>query len=131
LLVEILNGEYSKFDVEECSFYKDKMILKIKGCDSADDVSQFIGKNLFITREELPPLDDNEFYWRDVFEMEVFTEEKEYLGKISEILTTGANDVLVVTKDQSEILIPATREVIKEIDYTQNKMTIMMLDGLR
>jgi len=117
--------------IQECSFYKDKMILKLCECDNPDDVKHLIGKNLFVKREELPLLNDDEYYWFDVLDMEVFTEKEGYLGKVENIIETGSNDVFVIKAEHEEILVPATRDVIKKIDYDQNTITIKMIEGLR
>jgi len=96
-----------------------------------DDVSEFLGMNLYIKRNDLPALDEDEFYWTDIHGMKVFSSEDEFLGKVTDFIETGSNDVFVVSKGSDEILVPATREVIKKIDYEKNHIIVELLEGLR
>ena len=64
--------------------------------------------------------------------MEVYTEEGEYLGIISNIMETGSNDVYVITKEGTkDLLIPAIKDCIIKVDVAENKMTVKLMEGLR
>ena len=123
-------GEFLKIELQECSFYKDKIILKFLGYDSFAEISGFIGNKLYIKRKALPPLKDDEFYWTDLFGMKVITLNNEYLGEVIDFLETGSNDVLVISKESDEILLPAIKEVIKKIDYNNNSILVELFEGL-
>lgn len=62
--------------------------------------------------------------------MEVFTKEGKYLGEVKEILRTGSNDVYVVRKNRKEMLLPALKEVILEVDCKEGKMVVNLIEGL-
>jgi 16S rRNA processing protein RimM len=130
LLVEAPEGKYMNLKIEECSFYKDKIVVKFYGYDSWSDVSQFIGKKLFVKRKDLPHLQDGEYYWMDILDMKVYTFNDEYLGKVEDIMDTGSNDVFIVRDGSNEILIPVTKEVLKKIDYEQNSIIVELIEGL-
>ena len=63
--------------------------------------------------------------------LEVVTTENEVLGKVVEIFETGSNDVYVVRRQSTEILLPATREIVLGIDLDRNTMTVNLIPGLR
>ena len=64
--------------------------------------------------------------------MEVFTEEGELLGIIKDVFPTGANDVYVIFKEgEPDLLIPAIKDCILNVDVAGRKMTVRLLKGLR
>ncbi|MFC1889930.1 ribosome maturation factor RimM [Thermodesulfobacteriota bacterium] len=117
-------------DVERVQLHKSSVLVKIKGIDSIDEATELVGRTALIPREELPALEDGEYYWFDLLGMEVVTEEGAALGRIDSILETGSNDVYVVHGSGGERLIPAIRDVIREVDTKRKRMTVRVLEGL-
>ncbi len=101
---------------------------------SRDQAESLVGCLVMIPRQQLPPLDDDTYYWVDLIGMSVQTTEGERLGQVKEIISTGANDVYVVeTPDghpTDEILLPAIASVILEINVTQGLMVVEIPEGL-
>jgi 16S rRNA processing protein RimM len=85
---------------------------------------------VLIDPAELPPLDEDEYYWQDILGMRVVSETGEDMGTVREIVPTGSNDVYVVRKEAQEFLIPATKDVIMSIDMEVRTMVIRPLEGL-
>ena len=79
------------------------------------------------------PLEEDEYYTRDLYGMKVVTDEGEDLGELVRIYETGANDVYAVKKaeDKKELLIPAIKDCILKVDIKENTMTVHLLEGLR
>ncbi len=76
-------------------------------------------------------LKKDEYFIADLIDMEVVTQEGEYLGRVKDVLVTGANDVYVVEReDKTEILLPAIKECVREIDMERSKITVHIMDGL-
>ena len=99
--------------------------------DIREDAQVFTNAEVAVLADQLPALSDEEFYWRELFGMSVVTTEGYDLGKVTDILETGSNDVLVVKanlKDafgQKERLIPFLDEqVIKSIDRTAQRIEV-------
>ena len=82
--------------VEHVKFFKNMVILKFKGYDRIEDIMGFKGKNLYVTRENAVRLKKDEYFIADLIGMKVYTEDKAYLGELTEVITTGANDVYTV-----------------------------------
>lgn len=77
-------------------------------------------------------MEEGEYYIRDLYDMNVVTDDGENLGIIKDILFTGANDVYVVKPEKGkDILIPAIKECILDVDVENKKMTVKLLKGLR
>ena len=104
--------------------------MKFSGTTSLDDLRALVDKNLYLKRKNLPPIDDNEFYWTDILDMQVVSTGDQYLGKVVDILATGANDVFVIKDESNEILIPAICDVVRKIDYDKNTIVVEHTDDL-
>ena len=87
------------------------------------------GKTLTVPASELPGLDDDTFFYFDIIDMAVRTTSGDDLGRIEEILSTGGNDVYIVRGSGKDILIPAVREYIVEVDVERGIMTVSLPEG--
>ncbi|MBP3476724.1 MAG: ribosome maturation factor RimM [Lachnospiraceae bacterium] len=123
--------ERLNMEIESVKFFKQYVIIKFKGYDSINDVEKYKTGKLLVTREKAVKLTKNEYFIADLIGLQVVTDEGEPFGVLKDVLTTGANDVYVVTRpDQSEVLLPAIRECIRNIDMEQGSMTVHIMDGL-
>lgn len=124
-------GEYLELEVERVRFFKQMVIVKFKGFDNINDIEKYKGKDLLVTREAAVPLEENEYFICDILGARVETEEGQLLGTLSEVLTTGANDVYVVKpEDGKEILLPVIPDCVKEIDTEKKRVVVHLMPGL-
>ena len=79
----------------------------------------------------VPSLPEGEYFHYQIMGLQVLTEDGESLGRVSEILETGSNDVYVASGDSGELLIPALADVIREIRLSDGVMVVSLPDGLR
>jgi 16S rRNA processing protein RimM len=109
---------------------KDAVIITIPGIDTPEDAARLRGKTLEIPQESLKKLPKGSYYHFDIIGLEVQTTDGASLGKITDILNCG-NDVYVVKGEgKKEILIPATKDVVKSVDLKAGKMVIEPIEGL-
>ena len=108
--------------------------LALKNVNSRDQAESLAGSRVMIPRKQLPPLDDDTYYWADLIGMTVQTAEGEHLGRVKAIIPTGANDVYVVQTpaghSSNEILLPAIASVVLEINVAQGLMVVEIPPGL-
>jgi 16S rRNA processing protein RimM len=111
--------------------HNDGLILGFEGLSSSQQAAKMTGKTAFVRAEDRPPLPAGEYYHHEIIGLDVFDESGSKLGVVTEILETGANDVYVV-KDESgrEILIPALKQVLLEINLDKKLMRVHILPGL-
>lgn len=122
--------EQLELEVQSVKFFKQFVILKFKGLDNINDIEKYKGKSLLVPREEAVPLGSDEYYIADLIGMEVFTEDGRF-GVIKDVMETGANEVYIIDSDMhGEVLIPAIRQCILDVDVEKKKMQIRLLDGL-
>jgi 16S rRNA processing protein RimM len=111
---------------------QDTWILRMEGCSDRNAAEALVGAQVRILRDRLPPLPSDEFLWEDLLGLQVIDEAGEFLGMIVEIFPTGGNEVLVMEeKGGEEILLPAIREVIREVDLKRGFLRVRMMEGLR
>ena len=118
-------------EVEHVKFFKNMVILKFKGYDRIEDIMGFKGKNLYVTRENAVRLKKDEYFIADLVGMKVYTEDEAYLGELTEVITTGANDVYTVHMENGkDVLIPAIGQCILNVDVEHETMQVHLLEGL-
>lgn len=119
-------------EIEGVKFFKQMVILKFKGIDNINDIEKYRGKDLLISKENAVKLEKDEYFIFDLIDSEVYTDEGEKLGRLTEILKTAANDVYIVKTEQGkEILIPSIKECIMDVNVENKKITVHLLEGLR
>ena len=124
--------EMIDLEVAGVKFFKNMVIVKFKGIDNINDVEKYRKKSLYVTRENAVELKKNEYFIADLIGLSVESDEGEDLGEVSDVLQTGANDVYVLSKEGTDdILLPAIRECVKNVDLEGGKMTVHFLPGLR
>lgn len=118
-------------EVEHVKFFKNMVILKFKGYDRIEDIMGFKGKNLYVTRENAVRLKKDEYFIADLIGMKIYTEDEAYLGELTEVITTGANDVYTVRMENGkDVLIPAIGQCILDVDVEHETMQVHLLEGL-
>ncbi|MBO6163777.1 MAG: ribosome maturation factor RimM [Lachnospiraceae bacterium] len=118
-------------EIESVRFAKQMVLLKFKGIDNINDIEPLKGAGLFVPREEAIPLKKNEYFIADLIGLMVYTDEGEELGRLSEVIQTGANDVYAVQTAQGELLLPAIADCVQEVDVEAGTMTVHIMEGLR
>lgn len=110
---------------------KNQVILKFKGYDSINDVEKYKGAKLYVTKENRVACDEDEYFIADLIGLTVVTDDGSVLGTLTDVITTGANDVYAVKMESGkELLIPAIHDCILQVNDDERKMTVHLLDGL-
>ena len=124
--------ERMELEIAGVKFFKQFAILKFRGIDNINDIEKYRGCSLWVAREDAVPLEEDEYYTRDLYGLTVVTDAGEELGKLEEIFSTGSNDVYVVKKEGAkDLLLPAIKDVVLAVDPAEKKMTVHLLEGLR
>ncbi len=105
-------------------------LLLLEGYDTPERAKALNGWLVKVPEEEAVPLPEGRYYWFELIGMEVFSEAGEKLGAIVDIFQTGGNDVYVMKRGGKEVYIPATQEIVKQVDRKAKKMVIHLMDGL-
>jgi len=125
-----LGDESRPFDVQGVRAQRGSLIVKLAGCDTPEQADALRGLTVSIARRDASPLRPNQYYHQQMIGLNVVTHDGDVLGRIVEIVETGANDVYVVHGPRGEVLLPARVEVIKQIDLDAGQMIVSLLPGL-
>jgi 16S rRNA processing protein RimM len=113
------------------------VILKFAGFDTPEAIENYRNYFLEIDRNDAVKLPKGHYYIHEIIGLEVFDNTENYLGKVIDVLQTGANDVYVVQREDSvkktgnkDLLIPAIKEVVREINIESKKMYVRLIEGL-
>ncbi len=110
--------------------HRGRLLVTFEGVRDRDGAEQLAGEFLFVPSSSAPPLPEGEYWTHDLVGCEVVTDEGGALGPIREIIHTSANDVWVTKGDQGETLIPALRDVVKEVDLSARRVIVREVPGL-
>ena len=122
--------ELCELEIQRVKYFKQFVILKFRDVDDINEIEPYKGKSLYVTRDMAVPLEENEYYIADLIGMDVFLEDGSLFGRIKDVLETGANDVYIVQTQEKEVLIPAIKDCILQVDVELNKMVIHLMKGL-
>ena len=119
------------YEVESARVSPDKVLLKLKGIDTPEEAVKLRQRGIFVDREHAVKLSKDEYFIADLIGLEVRNEDRDRIGVIEEVLPTGANDVYQIAMDDGrELLLPAIKDCILEVNVEQGFMRVHVLDGL-
>lgn len=91
-------------------------VVSLMGVDDRNAAERLVGSFVGAPRDDLPATEPGEFYWADLIGLEVVNERQEPLGRVSEMLESGAHAVMVVTEGEERRLLPFVGQVVKDVD---------------
>ena len=127
----VKDGKLSEVEIEETKYSKNQVLLKLKGIDTVEEAEKYRGCYLKIARSNSKKLPKDTYFIADLLGLTVYTDENILHGKVEDIYNSGANDIYVIkSEDGKQILLPGTKEVIKQIDLEQERITVHIIKGL-
>lgn len=125
------NNQKQELKIEKSRVHHNRFIIKFYNIDTRNEAEQLRGLTLEILSEQIASLPEGRYWHHDIVGLDVYTDDNGFLGTISEVLENPANDIYVVkTPDKKEILLPAIKDVILNIDLDNKKMTVKLIPGL-
>lgn len=140
--VTLDNGKMNvTLEIESVKFFKQFVIVKFKDIDDINDVEKYRKFELYVDREHAVKLEKDEYFIADLIGVKVYDQEDRLVGRVSDVFATGANDVYEIKLDeafmyngekvmQDNILLPAIKECIVNVDVAEEKMVINIMKGL-
>ncbi|MCP3942281.1 MAG: 16S rRNA processing protein RimM [Desulfobacteraceae bacterium] len=125
--------EGKRFTILCASARKKGVLISLEHVDNINLAEQLIGKNILIDKDQLPEIEENTWYWQDLYGLKVIDKVLGELGTIERIFPTNANDMLVVTNKEtvkeSEILIPMHEHFIESVDLDAKIIITTLPEG--
>lgn len=122
------NGQMVKLEISSVRFHQNDILITVNKLYDINLVSHLVGQNIYIQRDQLSPLADNEYYYVDLIGLDVFSTTNDFLGKITDIIEYPHGDILEIYKDDKKILIPFVDAFIKEV--ASDKVIVELIEGL-
>lgn len=116
--------------VRRARLFKGQALLQLEGIDDRDAAEAWRNAYVYVPMEEALPTGDDEYYHHEIMGLSVVTEDGKTLGRVAEILATGANDVYVIRGPRGEVLLPAIQDVILDIDLDGQTITVRVPPGI-
>ena len=121
----------TEFKIEQVRYVKNMVMLKLAGIDTVEEAEKYRNLYIKILRDQEEELEEGSYYVVDILGCKVNTDANQELGKIVDVFQTGSNDVYVVKDEQGkQILLPAIKQVIKNVDIKNKIITVHLLKGL-
>jgi 16S rRNA processing protein RimM len=115
--------KWQAYEVLEAKVHSQSLVAQLNGIDDRNAAEAVTGMDIAVARNELPPAEENEFYWDDLVGLTVVNTNGETLGKVSGMLETGAHDVLKVTGER-EHLIPFVGAIVQEVNAETGQIVV-------
>ena len=124
-------NELKLFQIEQVNYKKNMVILKLKGIETVEEAEKLRNCYLKIDRKDAKKLPKDTYFIVDLVGLDVYTDEGKLLGKVDDIYNAGSSDIYVV-KDElgKQILLPAIKDVLKEVDLENKKIIVHLIKGL-
>ena len=126
-----IRGTEIPLKIQHVRYFKQLVIVKFEGIDVIEQIQPYLKGELYVTREDMPALEEGHYYIPDLIGLKVFTDEGEDIGVLDDVMKTGANDVYVVKNGEEEILIPVVEQFVREVDLEEGKVTVHLIEGMR
>lgn len=124
-------NELKLFQIEQVNYKKNMVILKLKGIETVEEAEKLRNSYLKIDRKDAKKLPKDTYFIVDLLGLDVYTDEGKLLGKVDDIYNAGSSDIYVI-KDElgKQILLPAIKDVLKEVDLENQKIIVHLIKGL-
>lgn len=119
-----------KLLVTEVRLHKDRILVGLEGCASINDAESYRDSVLLVDEDEVIELEEDEFFFHDLIDCEVYLPDGTVLGVVADIMVNSAQEILVVRSGEREWLIPFVEEFIEKIDLTTKQIHITPIEGL-
>ncbi len=123
--------ELIECEIKSVKFFKNMVILSFNGMDDRNDIEKYRQCDLLIDREDAMELGEDEYFICDLIGLDIIDEDGKKIGVLKDVMTSAANDVYVVEKnDDEELLIPAIRDCILDTNLEEGYIRVHLLPGL-
>ena len=127
----VKNKELIEMKIEEIKYHKNMVLIKFKGIEDINMAEKYKGCYIKIKRENAKKLPEDTYFIADLIGLPVYDESGKLLGKVDDIYNNKSHDIYVV-KDElgKQIVLPSTKEVIKQVDIDNERIVVHLIEGL-
>jgi len=119
-----------EFEVEYLRPYKNFYLIKLKDIDTLDQARTLTGREVLVPEKLLRPLKEDNYYLYQIMGCSVATKDRKIIGTVTDFIFVENNDLLVITKENKEVLIPFSKSICLEINLRRKEIIIDPPEGL-
>lgn len=123
-------GRRQILEVVRRAVHKHQVLVRFAGFESRSEVEDLVGSRVLIAEHELPETDVDEYYWKDLQGLQVIDRQRGAIGRLCDLFSSAAHDTYVVQGPCGEVLIPAVREFVEQVDLEKRTLYVNLPDGL-
>jgi len=120
-----------RFSLAKCRHANNHWLFTFKEIEGINEAEGYKNFGIYVEDEKLLPLAEDEFFIHDLMDSKVYSTDDEYLGKVTDYFESGEQGVCTVTFEGESFLFPVTKEVLKDIDVSKKRITIVLLPGMK
>lgn len=125
-----INGKLVPFFIDKIQITGEKAIVRLEDVNTLEKAEGIVGNTLYLPLQNLPQLDEDQFYYHDIIGYRIIDEVKGPLGIVANIYELPGQDVLAMTYWEKEVLIPITDEIVTGADREIKEVYVVLPDGL-
>jgi 16S rRNA processing protein RimM len=123
-------NDFKELEIEYIRFHKQFVIIKFFDVNSINQAEELKNYQVLIDESEKYLLPEDNFYVSDLIDCEVYLESGKYLGKLKDVVDTSGTDIFLVEGQEKEYMLPASRDMILEIDLENKKIIVDPIPGI-
>jgi 16S rRNA processing protein RimM len=113
----------------KCQPHKGSIILTVQDFNF-DEARKSVGRKVWVRRDQLPALEEDEYYWQDLIGFRVLGDDGKELGIVENLMATGSNDILVCRCGDEELLVPFIEDFVLQVNTEARSVTVRMAEGM-
>lgn len=117
-------GKWQAREVVEAKVHSQHLVAQLDGVNDRSAAEALQGHEIAVARQELPPAKEDEYYWDELIGLAVVNLAGESLGKVANLLESGAHDIMKVVAGEEERLIPFTDPIVREVDTEAGRIVV-------
>ena len=129
--IYVLSNEgYRGFVVNTVAIKQDHVLLQLKGINTREAAKQLVGREIFVPEEQRIEPPPGYYFLDDIVGLVVFDTAGNKIGTVTDVIAHAANEVYVVREGEREVLIPAVRQFVKEVNIPEGRMVVELIEGM-
>ena len=125
-----INGKLVPFFIDTIQIQNDKAIVRLEDVNSLPKAQNIVGCSLYLPLNNLPRLEENQFYYHEIVDYTIVDEEKGILGLIINVYELPHQDLIAMRYQEKEVLIPITDEIVTGVDHKKKELYVVLPEGL-
>lgn len=126
-----LDGSGDFLKIQSVSFQKKLVILKLETIDDRNIAERLRDVKVYIDIDDRKELKEDEYFVDDLIGLSVYDSKNErYIGKVNDFISQVGNDILVITTEEGEFMVPFVKAFIKDLSIENSKIMVELIEGM-